>query len=46
MAPDGTIGIADRPGLGVELDAAAIGAAVLARFAVGGPGGRDRSAGG
>jgi L-alanine-DL-glutamate epimerase-like enolase superfamily enzyme len=38
MAPDGTIGIEDRPGLGVELDEPAIERAVLARFSV------DRSA--
>jgi L-alanine-DL-glutamate epimerase-like enolase superfamily enzyme len=34
MAPDGTIGVEDRPGLGVELDQDAIGRAVLARFSV------------
>jgi L-alanine-DL-glutamate epimerase-like enolase superfamily enzyme len=38
MTPDGTIGIDDRPGLGVELDEPAIERAVLARFSV------DRSA--
>jgi L-alanine-DL-glutamate epimerase-like enolase superfamily enzyme len=34
MAADGTIGVDDRPGLGVELDEGAIERAVLARFSV------------